>query len=63
VVADSGFAMLIDCFELDARRLPAGPSTSVFMPRGIPHTFRIQSPAAILLGAIAPGRSSSFSAT
>src|SRR4051812_46348796 len=43
------------CFELDGDRLLAGPGTSVFMPRGIPHTFRIQSPAAVMLGVIAPG--------
>ena len=43
------------CFDLDGRRLLAGPGTSVFMPRGIPHTFRIQSPSAVLLGVIAPG--------
>ena len=43
------------CFELDGRRLLAGPGTSVFMPRGIPHTFRIQSAEAVMLGVIAPG--------
>lgn len=43
------------CFELDGRRLIAGPGTSVFMPRGVPHTFRIQSAAAVMLGVIAPG--------
>ena len=43
------------CFDLDGRRLLAGPGTSVFMPRGIPHTFRIESPVACLLGVIAPG--------
>jgi quercetin dioxygenase-like cupin family protein len=43
------------CFDLDGRRLLAGPGTSVFMPRGIPHTFRIQSPVARMLGVIVPG--------
>ncbi len=43
------------CFELDGRRLLAGAGTSVFMPRGIPHTFRIQSATAVMLGVIAPG--------
>jgi quercetin dioxygenase-like cupin family protein len=43
------------CFDLDGRRLLAGPGTSVFMPRGIPHTFRIQSATAVMLGVIAPG--------
>jgi quercetin dioxygenase-like cupin family protein len=42
-------------FELDGRRLLAGPGTSVFNPRGIAHTFRIESPVATLLGIIAPG--------
>ncbi len=43
------------CFDLDGRRLLAGPGTSVFMPRGIAHTFRVQSPVAQMLGVIAPG--------
>ncbi len=43
------------CFELDGRRLLAGPGTSIFMPRGVPHTFRIQSPFAVMLGVISPG--------
>ena len=42
-------------FDLDGRRLVAGPGTSVFMPRNVPHTFRIESPVARLLGVIAPG--------
>jgi mannose-6-phosphate isomerase-like protein (cupin superfamily) len=42
-------------FDLDGRRLLAGPGTSVFMPRGVPHTFRVQSDVARLLGVIAPG--------
>jgi mannose-6-phosphate isomerase-like protein (cupin superfamily) len=42
-------------FDLDGRRLAAGPGTSVFMPRGVPHTFRVESPVARLLGVIAPG--------
>jgi quercetin dioxygenase-like cupin family protein len=44
------------CFWLDGELLQAGPGTSVFMPRGYPHTFRIQSASATLLGVIAPGR-------
>jgi quercetin dioxygenase-like cupin family protein len=40
-------------FDLDGRL--AGPGTSVFMPRGIPHTFRVQSDVAHLLGVISPG--------
>jgi mannose-6-phosphate isomerase-like protein (cupin superfamily) len=42
-------------FDLDGEYLLAGPGTSVFMPRGVPHTFRIESPVARLLGVIAPG--------
>jgi len=42
-------------FWIDGRRLLAGPGTSVFMPRGIPHTFRIESAVARLLGVITPG--------
>jgi mannose-6-phosphate isomerase-like protein (cupin superfamily) len=42
-------------FDLDGRRLLAGPGTSVFMPRGVPHTFRIEGESARLLGVIAPG--------
>jgi len=42
-------------FDLDGELLLAGPGTSVFMPRGVPHTFRIESPVARLLGVIAPG--------
>lgn len=43
------------CFDLDGRRLLAGPGTSVYMPRGVPHTFRVQSPVARMLGIISPG--------
>jgi quercetin dioxygenase-like cupin family protein len=43
------------CFELDGRRLLAGPGTSVWMPRGVPHTFRVQSPVAVMLGIMTPG--------
>jgi quercetin dioxygenase-like cupin family protein len=42
-------------FDLDGRRLIAGPGTSVYMPRGVPHTFRIESPVSRLLGVITPG--------
>jgi quercetin dioxygenase-like cupin family protein len=42
-------------FDLDGERMLAGPGTSVFMPRGIPHTFRVESPVARLLGVITPG--------
>jgi mannose-6-phosphate isomerase-like protein (cupin superfamily) len=42
-------------FDIDGRRLLAGPGTSVFMPRGVPHTFRVQSPTARILGIMTPG--------
>ena len=44
------------CFEIDGRRLLAGPGTSVFMPRGVPHSFRVESPVACVLGVMAPGQ-------
>jgi quercetin dioxygenase-like cupin family protein len=43
------------CFEIDGRQLLAGPGTTVFMPRGVPHTFRIQSPVGRMLGIMTPG--------
>lgn len=43
-------------FEIDGRRLLAGPGTSVFMPRGVPHTFRVESAVARVLGFMAPGQ-------
>ena len=42
-------------FEVDGRRLLAGPGTTVWMPRGVPHGFRVQSPMATMLGIITPG--------
>ena len=42
-------------FDVDGRRLLAGSGTSVRMPRGVPHTFRIQSAAPQLLGVMTPG--------
>jgi quercetin dioxygenase-like cupin family protein len=42
-------------FEIDGHRRLAGPGTSVWMPRGVPHTFRVQSPVAVLLGVMTPG--------
>lgn len=44
------------CFDLDGRRLLAGPGTSVYVPRGVSHTFRVQSSAACVLGVMAPGQ-------
>jgi quercetin dioxygenase-like cupin family protein len=43
------------CFDIDGELQLAGPGASVYMPRGVPHTFRIQSPAARLLGVMTPG--------
>jgi mannose-6-phosphate isomerase-like protein (cupin superfamily) len=42
-------------FDIDGRRLLAGPGTSVYMPRGVPHTFRIESPVGRMLGVMTPG--------
>ncbi len=33
------------CFDVDGERRAAGPGTTVYMPRGVPHSFRIQSPS------------------
>jgi quercetin dioxygenase-like cupin family protein len=43
------------CFWIDGKLLHAGPGTSVFMPRGVAHTFRIQNHSATLLGVMTPG--------
>jgi quercetin dioxygenase-like cupin family protein len=43
------------CFEIDGRRQVAGPGTTVWMPRGVPHGFRVESPVATMLGIISPG--------
>lgn len=43
------------CFDIDGRRLLAGPGTSVYMPRGVPHTFRVDSPVSRMLGVMTPG--------
>jgi mannose-6-phosphate isomerase-like protein (cupin superfamily) len=43
------------CFEIDGDRLLAGPGTTVYMPRRVPHTFRIQSPVGRMLGVMVPG--------
>jgi quercetin dioxygenase-like cupin family protein len=42
-------------FDLDGRERLAGPGTTVYMPRGVPHTFRVQSPVAQMLGVMTPG--------
>jgi mannose-6-phosphate isomerase-like protein (cupin superfamily) len=42
-------------FDVDGRITTAGPGTTVFMPRGVPHTFRVLSPVAVMLGVMTPG--------
>jgi mannose-6-phosphate isomerase-like protein (cupin superfamily) len=42
-------------FDIDGRIMTAGPGTTVYMPRGVPHTFRVQSPVARMLGVMTPG--------
>jgi quercetin dioxygenase-like cupin family protein len=42
-------------FDIDGARQLAGPGTSVYMPRGVPHTFRVMSPVARMLGVMTPG--------
>ena len=46
-------------FDLDGEQVVAGPGTSVFMPRGVPHTFRVPSPVAVMLGIMTPAPSRS----
>src|SRR6476619_7795594 len=42
-------------FDVDGELQLAKPGTSVYMPRGVPHTFRIKSPVARMLGIMTPG--------
>jgi mannose-6-phosphate isomerase-like protein (cupin superfamily) len=42
-------------FDVDGRILTAGPGTTVFMPRRVPHTFQVLSPVARMLGVMTPG--------
>ena len=42
-------------FWIDDRELTAGPGTTVYMPRGVPHTFRVDSDGAVILGVMTPG--------
>jgi quercetin dioxygenase-like cupin family protein len=42
-------------FDIDGRLMTYGPGASVFMPRGVPHTFRVTSPSATMLGVMTPG--------
>ena len=43
-------------FDIDGRLRAAGPGTSVYMPRQVAHTFRIDSASAVLLGIMTPGQ-------
>jgi quercetin dioxygenase-like cupin family protein len=43
-------------FDIDGQRHLAGPGTSVYVPRGVLHTFRVKSPVARMLGIMTPGR-------
>jgi quercetin dioxygenase-like cupin family protein len=42
-------------FDLDGDRRLARPGAAVYMPRGVPHTFRVKSPVARMLGVMTPG--------
>jgi quercetin dioxygenase-like cupin family protein len=42
-------------FWLDGTRFTRSPGASVFLPRGVPHTFRVQSQTARILGIMTPG--------
>ncbi|MEA2348559.1 MAG: hypothetical protein QOG62_2346 [Thermoleophilaceae bacterium] len=41
-------------FDIDGERRSAGPGASVYVPLGVPHTFVVESPVAVLLGIMAP---------
>lgn len=43
------------CFDVDGELTLATRGATVYMPRGIAHTFRIQSPVARMLGIMTPG--------
>lgn len=47
-------------FEVGGERLVAGPGASIFLPRGVAHAFRVQSPVAVMLGLITPGAFEAF---
>ena len=42
-------------YLLPDKTIPAGPGTSVFLPRGIPHSFRIRTEQAKFLVLVTPG--------
>ena len=42
-------------FDVDGKSITAGPGTNGYMPRGVPHTFRVDSEVAVMLGVMTPG--------
>lgn len=42
-------------FDVDGRLLLGRPGMTIFMPRGVPHAFRVTSPVAKILGVMTPG--------
>jgi quercetin dioxygenase-like cupin family protein len=42
-------------FWIDGCELAAGPGSTVYMPRGVPHTLRVDSDGAVILGVMTPG--------
>jgi quercetin dioxygenase-like cupin family protein len=42
-------------FEVDGRILHGERGTTIYMPRGVPHAFRVTSPTATMLGVMTPG--------
>jgi quercetin dioxygenase-like cupin family protein len=42
-------------FEADGEHTVGGPGTAVFVPRGVPHSFRVESEVAVTLAIITPG--------
>ena len=42
-------------FDVDGRIVHGKPGTTIHMPRGVPHAFRVTSPTATMLGVMTPG--------
>jgi mannose-6-phosphate isomerase-like protein (cupin superfamily) len=43
------------CFDLDGKLLTAGAGTTLYVPRGVPHTFRVAAGVAQVVGIMTPG--------
>jgi quercetin dioxygenase-like cupin family protein len=43
------------CFDLDGELVKGGAGTTVYVPRGVPHTFRVAAGLARVVGIMTPG--------